>query len=276
MKSIAWISSDGDRLEIRNGNDQNYYLSQITGLNSADMEVLTQRAPYQSGRTSIDALVRSRSIKFRLVIRQTSTLDLEGARRYIGRIFSPINYLGQVNLGRLEYIRDDDLEFAIDAVPSGLDMPGTSPSRGPRHQLASIYLECEDGFFRDLTASTQALVIDVSQAVLNVGDVPTLPLASITGPSNIPRLSNLSTGKYIEFSDNLAAGYRLDLDFRFGKKSATRVKISDSTTTDWYSLINPASEWWPLVVGSNSIKLTSQDTSGSAVLTWSNQYQSIA
>lgn len=108
-------------------------------------------------------------------------------------------------------------------------------------------------------ASTSTVSIDA----INLGDSPTYPVAiQIHGPVNTPRITNTSTGEYIEVNVNLATtGNTLAISY---DKDSLRVEA------DGISIINQvtaASTFWKLQPGSNVISLSGSSVGTNAYAT---------
>lgn len=108
-------------------------------------------------------------------------------------------------------------------------------------------------------ASTSSVSIDA----INYGDLPTYPVSiNIHGPVNSPKITNTSTGEYIEVTSNLATTDN-ELVIAYDKDSL-RVEL------DGISVINQvtaASTFWKLQPGSNVISLTGSSVSDDAYAT---------
>lgn len=108
-------------------------------------------------------------------------------------------------------------------------------------------------------ASTSTVSIDA----INLGDMPTYPVSiQIHGPVNSPKITNTSTGEYIETTVNLAGtGNTLAISY---DKDSLRVEL------DGVSVINQvtaASTFWKLQPGSNVISLSGSSVGTSAYAT---------
>lgn len=108
-------------------------------------------------------------------------------------------------------------------------------------------------------ASTSSVSVDAN----NVGDLPVYPVAiAIHGPVNSPKITNTSTGEYIETTVNLAStGNTLAISY---DKDSLRVEL------DGVSVINQvtaASTYWKLQPRSNVISLTGSSISTNAYAT---------
>ena len=89
-------------------------------------------------------------------------------------------------------------------------------------------------------------------SLTNVGDLAIYPTSIlITGPVNIPRLTNNTTGEYIEFSTNLASGSdTLLIQYDQDTISATKAGVSVMSS------LTSASTFFKLKSGANSFTLS--------------------
>lgn len=97
-------------------------------------------------------------------------------------------------------------------------------------------------------ASTSSVSIDAN----NIGDLPVYPVSiTITGPVNSPKITNLSTGEYIETTVNLGS-ISNELLITYDKDSL-------SVTLDGVSVLNQVTEsstFFKIPPGSNQFSLT--------------------
>ena len=103
----------------------------------------------------------------------------------------------------------------------------------------------------------------VSADAINNGDIPTYPIAiNIYGPVNNPKITNSTTGEYIEVDVNLANSSN-NLSIAYDKDTLI-------VTLDGVSVINnvtAASTYWKLQPGSNNITLTGSSISNGSYAT---------
>lgn len=103
----------------------------------------------------------------------------------------------------------------------------------------------------------------VSADAINAGDLPAYPISiNIHGPVNSPKITNSTTGEYIEVNVNLTTTAN-ELVIAYDKDSLT-------VEADGISVINQvtaASTYWKLQPGSNVITLTGSSISDDAYAT---------
>ena len=90
---------------------------------------------------------------------------------------------------------------------------------------------------------------------INAGNRRTRPVLTITGPSNTPRVENVTAGRYLLFNLTLGVG-----DFLVVDLDARTVLLGG--TASRYSSLSSGSSWWDLAPGVNLLKFTSADSLG--------------
>lgn len=108
-----------------------------------------------------------------------------------------------------------------------------------------------------------ASTASVSADAINYGDLPTYPVAiTVHGPVNVPRITNTTTGEYIEVNVNLASNANT-LSIAYDKDSLT----VESNGISVINQVSAASTYWKLEPGSNVISLTGSSISDDAYVT---------
>ena len=92
-------------------------------------------------------------------------------------------------------------------------------------------------------------------AATNAGNFPSRPLLTVTGPSNTPRIENVTSGQFLQVNLVVAAGEFLEID-----TDARTVMLNG--TASRYSSLSPGSAWWELAAGDNSLLFTAADSVG--------------
>lgn len=155
---------------------------------------------------------------------------------------------------------------------SGLGMTEKlGDASGETYQRAAVSFLAHDPYWYDVSPTSQTFAVDplvpsffpifplkltaselaVEAAVDNTGDVETWPVWTVTGPGSVIVLRNLTTSKTISFSTGaLTASETLVIDTRPGYKT---VKLGDGT--NMYPSLDTTSALWPLVRGTNTIRL---------------------
>jgi hypothetical protein len=89
----------------------------------------------------------------------------------------------------------------------------------------------------------------------NLGNVPSRPVLRVNGPSNTPRIENITAGKVLAANLTVAAGEFLEFDLD------AHTVLLNGTASRYGSLV-AGSSWWEIAPGANSIRFTSADSAG--------------
>ncbi len=96
-----------------------------------------------------------------------------------------------------------------------------------------------------------ASVFSVTSDATNSGDLPVYPIAiNVTGPVNSPKISNTTTGEYIEVTTNVGVGEELAIAYDKDSLVVTKEGVSV------LNLVTSASTYFKLQPGNNPIELT--------------------
>lgn len=268
--NINWTSADGDSLDFINSGSSSYLWDNISGITTPEQDIVSQQAPFQHGQTSLRTQLRPRSIKFDVHVIGTTGNDMISKRESLGRVLSGLSKTNGVNRGVLTFTLNDGSIRYISATAGGLQ----ESRRLPRFQSFNVYFQCDDPFFygeEESASLTEGADIDIS----NDGEFPVFPVIKIVGPSNAPRITNNTSGKYIEVTYNLASGHRLEFDHRFGQKTINDVVIATSEPTSVFAYITDLAEFFDLSVGTNSLTFDSSDDAGTCTIYWTPKYFAI-
>ncbi|MCY9765182.1 phage distal tail protein [Paenibacillus alvei] len=160
------------------------------------------------------------------------------------------------------------------------------------HQLFNVSFLCPDPFLLDEFEESQViatwiggmtfpLVLPTIFAesgpktinIVNNGDVDTPIRCEFRGPAGNPRLTNRTTGEYIQINRRLLASDKLIVTTEFGNK---RVEVEDaaSNRTNVLYWIDYGSSFWWLRVGDNIVSYTSDDEvePASVIISYRNRY----
>jgi hypothetical protein len=135
-------------------------------------------------------------------------------------------------------------------------------SLGEETVSTGIYSPTFAGLTFDATADFYfggAVPSGVVQAV-NEGEISAPWVATFTGPLTDPRVENVTLGKAVRLVGELGEGQTLTID------SASRtVRLGNASRYSW---VRVGSSWWDLVPGTNLVRLTAADGTGTGMLTY--------
>lgn len=102
-----------------------------------------------------------------------------------------------------------------------------------------------------------------SGTVVNAGDLPAYPGINITGPVNVPRITNVTTGEYIEVNTNLNTSSDVMTIF-YGVDNAPEIRVNGTSV---FNLKNNASTFFKIRPGANELALSGSTIGDGAVAT---------
>ena len=266
MQKITYINEKGKSVNFTNF--EPYFLQSITGTGVTNSTTQTQRSPYQDGETFIDTSLNKRFIDLSVVIFTKTHEDVYEKRRNLANIFNP------KLKGQLIYTNDYTTKVIDVRVDNGVVFGRTTANR----QECMISLTAYNPFWLDdfvtgtvfsfniplfeftfeLTEAGYELQSDGTNRTTlnNIGDVPTPVEIEFSGAALKPRITNETTGEFIEVDANIPAGSKLIISTEFGNK---KVLIDNgSTVTNAFNQINLDSTFFNLEVGKNNIVYTAE------------------
>lgn len=145
------------------------------------------------------------------------------------------------------WLDEDGIDIDIKSVRGGLEFPLKLPNY---FSLVSFYKEIE-----------------------NKGDVEAPIQIEYVGPALNPRITNETTGEYIQVNMNIDEKEKLVIDTREGKETVNL--ITPHEVIDVYNKIDLNSTFFKLIIGKNLIKYSS-DIEGSkdkvSIIGYTNKY----
>lgn len=293
MRRLIFTNSRGESVVMSDSTKSApYVLHAIEGTGAADVDIQTQKAPYQDGQTFVDAVLGVRAIPITFGIRGLTDLEIYQRRRELSRIFNPKN-----GLGTLQFQNSG----GVYSIPTVAENPPAFPdgwgNRVPGLQVASVDLLCPDPHWRDIDETTETLDVwagglefgalefgtlefatsGAVSAINNAGDVETPVEITITGPCTNPSVTNNTTGKTISITRSLLAGEKIEIDTAFGRKRVEHISALGVRTNAMHWLTDD-SELWGLAVGDNELEYSETSGAGGAgdvTVSWYNKYVGI-
>ena len=246
-----------------------YKLIAFEGFGEVEAEHQMTKSPYQDGESHTGTTLNPRYPYLELIMMSNNWESLSELRRHASRVFNPkVEGTFEIHYG--------DKRYALDVVPEALPYFVSEDAVG-KTQKASISFRAPDPYWQSVTESEAEIVtwiggltfplvfpISFAQAgakkinVINGGDVETPVRVEITGPATNPRITNVTTGEFIQVDHNLGAGEVLTVTTDFGNK---RVEIEGENK---FHYINQETTFFSLQAGDNIIEYTSEDVSDTA------------
>ena len=291
MEKLTYTNAKGQSIEMA----QSFpiFLKSFTGTGDLGFDVQQDKAPFQDGTTYLDSVSDKRNPAIQLVIISNSQQELNAQRLMLGKVFNP-----KLGKGILKYENDDiskEIEVYLESSPK---YPVGSENKGNLFQNVLIETVAPLPFWLDIFKTTEflAAVIPLFQFELeidgdgiefgsfsdgvvdieNIGDVSTPVKIEFFGPVTDPRITNETTGEFIELITPLLEGEKMTITTAFGNKRVEITKVN-GTIENAFQSINLESSFFQLVTGTNRINFTASAGSEDAELTitYRNRYVAV-
>lgn len=272
------------------GEIEDILLSHIEGLGHPGATSQKSQGVAQDGSNAEDALLDNRVIKADITIRTKNRESLYELRRKIYRIINPKTY--NKTTGKrgelLLYYTNDYKKYRIYArVEDSVDFN----SRFLNHDKTTISFLCVQPYFLDekgtdidiksvsgglsftLVLPSHFALVSFYKEIENKGDIEAPIQIEYTGPALNPRVTNETTGEYIQVNMEIAEKEKLVINTAEGKETVNL--ITPNGTKDVYNNIDLKSTFFKLIIGKNLIKYSSDaETSKDSVriIDYTNKY----
>ena len=297
MMLISYTNPNGGSVSLGTGTV--YGITKHDGFDSPDLDLQTQKAPFQDGDTLIDQLFKPRLVVIQgwiLLAQQLAAID--NARASLLSVINP-----KLGAGVLSVTNNIGTKI-LNAIPA----PGPKfawKSGAQPWQAYQLQFTADDPYFYD--ASPTAVTFKIAtggksfpigtgwswplgvgapfailaggartQIISNVGTALTPVSFVFAGAATNPKVTNSTTGQFIKLSLTLGSGDIVTVNTAFGKKTVTLTRAGQSPVNAMGYLVN-GSQFFSLTYGPNAITY-SDDTSSTAsslALTYSNRYVGI-
>lgn len=256
----------------KGGNTEEILLSHIEGLGHPGATSQKSQGVAQDGENAEDALLDPRNIKMDITIRAKSRAKMYELKRKIYRIINPKTY--NKNTGKrgelLLYYTNDYKKYRIYArVEDAVDFN----ARFLNHDKATISFLCVDPYWLDeegrdidiksvrgglsfpIVLPNHFALVNFYKEIDNQGDVEAPIQIEYTGPASNPRVTNETTGEYIQVNMEIGEKEKLVINTAEGQETVNL--ITPHETKDVYNNIDLNSTFFKLIVGKNLIKYSS-------------------
>ena len=252
--------------------EEDILLSHIEGLGHPGATSQKSQGVNQDGCNSEDSLLDARVIKLNVTIRTKNRLKLYELRRKIIRVINPRTYNYQTNKRGelLIYYTNDYKKYRIYGK---VEDSAEFNDRKNNHDTATISFYCQDPYWLDekgqdidiksisggltfpLTLATTFSNVSFYKEINNIGDVETPVQIEYVGPAKNPRVTNKTTGEYIQVNMEIGEKEKLVIDTREGKETVNL--ITPNETKDVYNEVDLTSTFFKLIIGKNLIEYSS-------------------
>ncbi len=277
MQKLIYTNHNGLSVEL--GNTQPYILTSFD--DGVSLDVQTQKAPFQDGATHIDTLLEPRDLSMVVTIVAPSLLQYE-KRVEISSTFNP-----KVK-GKLKYVNDyvsREIDVVVDRPPR---FSSGRANLGPNHQRVLINLLAPTPFWMGLMENIVKLEDFVSTfsfpfsfpvsfatrgdlaTINNLSDVSTPIEVEFRGLAENPKITNVTTGEFIQINKTIASGESLFINTDFGKK---KVEIAvGSQRLNAFSYIDLDSTFFELIPGQNELTFLTDSGTPEVYVKYRNRY----
>ncbi len=264
-------------------------LSHVEGLGHPGASSQKSQGVVQDGCNAEDALLENRVIKLETTIRTQNREKLYELRRKIYRIINPKTYNKNTDKRGelLIYYTNDYKKYRIYArVEESVDFK----ERKHHHDKATISFLCTDPYWLDeedtladiksvrggfkfpLRLPTTFANVSFYKNVVNKGDVEAPVEIEYIGPATNPRITNETTGEFIQVNMEISEREKLVINTAEGQETVNL--ITPNGIKDVYNNIDLNSTFFKLILGENLIKYSS-DVEGAkdrVSIIFSNKY----
>jgi Phage tail protein len=260
-------------------------ITSLTGIGEVDVDLQSQKSPYQDGDTHIDTVFQPRYIDLEGAIIETDLKEIKKYRKNILRVCNP-----KLGLGKITLELDGDIK-EIYGVPDGSPV---FPERGQEPiQNFVITWKCPDPYWRDPLEISRALrayqgrftlpttfpiefgVEGDTTILINDGDTPAPITIDIQGPVTNPQVINKTTGQFIRVNLSLSENEVLHIDT--GRPRRVEIYRDGRTIENAMGYIDHYSDFWELSVGPNEVQYIADAGNANAIVAvaWQNRYVGI-
>ena len=268
-ETIQWVDPDGTAHTISPRQDAIATLFDLKGRYMPPVEFTEDDVPLQPGSRLREARVRPREVDLAVMLNGTTESILrQNLRAWLYRL-DPSR-----GDGRLRVTGPDGSQREIICrYSTGMQGDETPSTSGQWWQKALFVLRAVDPFWYSVSPIVATYTVGAAAAffpffplvlatsgvfasptIVNAGDVEAWLVWVAVGPCTSLTLTNLTTGKVLALTATLVAGETVTIDTRPGYKTVVKTSIG-GTTSNLFSSLSNTSSLWPLMHGSNSVRI---------------------
>lgn len=279
---LRFTNQWGDTVYL--GDDAPYvYLSQ-TGLDGMRAEPMLLKSPFGYGQTSVGNSIDERLVTIQCALISNDETESEQLRRKLLRAFNPLVK------GTLEIIgntfRRGLYDVEVTAAPKFMDEDYTDFQNIVMWQVSLIaphafLADMEDTvvdllkvsplirfpFCVELGETFEAGSLNRGSVIYeNEGDGPAPVIVEIAGPVEAPKLTNETTGEFIQVHTPILANERLIIETSFANKRVTIINDAKEERNAFH-YIDLNSSFFRLMPGQNAIAFDAEEGNDTAKVT---------
>ena len=275
MEKITFINSKGQSIQL--GNDGPFILTKIEGTGAVNVDIQTQKSPYQDGESYIGNTLEPRPLSIEVMVLAENLHEMAKHRHKLLQVFNP-----KLEQGKLIY-QLGNIKREIKAISELAPVFPDAEDFKDSMQPGLIQLYCPNPFWEDLEEGKEEIALWISdwefpvdipaegmefghrattliKNIINNGDVPCgmriefKALATVVNPS----IFDFNTREFIKVKRNLLAGEKLIINTSFGNKRVELMK-SNGTIENVFHYIDLKSTFIQLDVGDNLIQYDAEE-----------------
>lgn len=235
MEKVTFINSRGQSIQL--GNDAPFILTKIEGTGAVNVNIQSQKSPYQDGVSYLGNTLEPRSISIEIMILGKDEADIAKKRHNLLQVFNP--KLGQ---GRLIY-EFGNVKREIKSLSEIAPVFPDSGAFKDTMQDGLIQLYCSNPFFNDTIETKEEIAVwrgafefpleipeeciemgyrepSVIVNILNQGDVPCGMKIQFKALATVvnPLIFNVNTREYFKIDKTMNAGETITVTTHFQNK----------------------------------------------------------
>ena len=212
----TWAVIRGDIETVVSGGTLSYRVS-ASGIGAPPKRKISTRGPFQQGETFYAFRYEKRIMTLVFHAEATSLAMADTRRDDIYNLWKGI----EGETVTIKVTRDDGAVRLIDGEVVGMvDFPESIFDRFGAAQSFAVQVECHNPFWRKQTATAVVLTINGTTTIPYSGQIPAEPIVNIRGAIANPVLTQIATGKKIDFTGTtIASGDNYQVDTRYGYKT---------------------------------------------------------
>lgn len=286
MEKAIFVNSRGQSVIL--GDNAPFILTKIEGTGAANVNIQTQKAPFQDGETYIDNMLEPRAVAIEIMILADNEKEMVENRRKILQAFNP--KMGQ---GTLIYEYGEikkEIKGISELAPVFPDVddfkdtmqPGLIQLYCPEPFWLDTFIESEEmadwvggfGFILQLPTMFAGRSSRQNKVIHNGGDVDTPIIFEFLGAATNPKIVNADTGEYIKINRTIGDNEKLIITTEFGNKKVILKNTTTEEETNAFSWIDLGSTFFQLKPGDNQLTYDADEGKENAKvwIRWRNRY----
>lgn len=280
MEKVTFINSKGQSIQL--GNDGPFILTKIEGTGAVNVDIQSQKSPYQDGVSYLGNTLDPRTISIEVMLLAETIEEMMIYRRKILNIFNPklgegrlIYEIGGIKreikaISELAPVFADAEDFQDTMQPGLIQLFAPNPFWLDEFDISEEIITWIGGMKFPLKLPTQFSMAGPKIInVINKGDVEAPIKLEIYGPATRPKITLRETGEFLRIKEVLTADDVVTITTEFGNK---RVELNGKNA---FNILDfPESKFFSLQVGDNVIELTTEDVNNNAnvKISYRNRY----